>query len=164
MSPEDVVKLQVRLNSQNPQDNCITTYLAKAKAEAESKGLRFNESQTVRDLLAAGIKALSGAAVAAPDSQTAAVNVNKDDLVRLIRQTLNESDSSAAVDPQQIKDIVAKSMREMLPDIQQAIVSQMFSGMQPAAAQAAGTDEKVNTEVTKQLTDELAADLLNSQY
>lgn len=164
MSPESFVKLQVRLNPQNPQDNCIVAHLEKAKHEAESKGIRFNESQTVRDLMIAGIQALAGAVSAAPASQTAAVNVNKDDLVRLIRQTLNESDSSTAVDPQQIKAIVAKSMREMLPDLQQAIMSQMFSGMQPAAAQVSGTGEKINTEVAKQLTDELAADLLNSQF
>jgi hypothetical protein len=164
MSPEDVVKLQVRLNSQNPQDNCITTYLVKAKAEAESKGLRFNESQTVRDLLTAGIKALSGAAVAAPDSQPSDSIANNDDLVRLIRQTISES-GGEPVNSQQVKEIVIKSMQEMIPEIQKAIVSQMFSGLQPAAATAgAAAAEKEISDVTQQLTDELAADLMNSQF
>jgi hypothetical protein len=159
MSPEDVVKLQVRLNSQNPQDNCITAYLGKAKAEAESKGLRFNESQTVRDLLTAGIKALSGAVVAAPDSIA-----NNDDLVRLIRQTISES-GGEPVNPQQVRDIVVTSMQEMIPEIQKAIVSQMFSGLQPAAATAgAAAADKEISDVTQQLTDELAADLMNSQF
>ncbi len=163
MSPESFVKLQVRLNPQNPQDNCIVTHLAKAKLEAKSKGMRFNESQAVRDLIIAGIEALAGAASAAPARQTADGSVSQDDLVRLIRQTLNESDSST-VNPQQVKEIVVNSIQEMIPEIQKAIVSQMFSGMQPAATQASGTVEKVNTEVAKQLTDELAADLLNSQF
>lgn len=163
MSPE--IKLQVRLNPENPQDNCIATHLEKVKLEAKAKGIRYNESQTVRDLMIAGIEALAGAKSAVPASQTAAGIVNNDDLVRLIRQTLTESGGSP-VNPQQIRDIVAKSIREMLPDIQQAIVSQMFSGLQPAAAQVPGTaeTENTNTDARKQLTDELAADLLNSQY
>jgi hypothetical protein len=162
MSPES--KIQVRLNPENPQDNCITTYLAKVKSEAESKGLRFNESQTVRDLLTAGIKALSGATITAPDSQASHSIANNDELVRLIRQTISES-GGQPVNPQQVKEIVVTSIQEMIPQIQKEIVSQMLSGLQPAAAAASNAATETDaSEVTQQLTAELAADLINSQF
>jgi len=102
--------------------------------------------------------------VAAPASPAAAADVSKEDLVRLIRQTLHDSESSAAVDPQQIKAIVAKSVQDMMPEIQKAIVAQMFSGMQPAAAQAAEPDENVSAEKAEELAAELAESLINSQF